>query len=97
MNKQIFTYAIMILFIIPLSCTQIKKENNMVEKTLYGKLPDGREVYQFTLKNKSGAAMKVINYGAIVTSLTAPDRNGKYEDVILGYDSLAAYIADKTF
>jgi aldose 1-epimerase len=69
----------------------------MIEKTLYGKLPDGREVYQYTLKNKSGATMKVINYGAIVTSLTAPDRSGKYDEVILGYDSLEAYIADKTF
>jgi aldose 1-epimerase len=97
MIKQIFTYAIMILFIVPLSCTQNKKENNMIEKALYGKLPDGREVYQYTLKNKSGAIMKVINYGAIVTSLTAPDRSGKYEEVILGYDSLEAYIADKTF
>ncbi len=69
----------------------------MVEKTLYGKLPDGREVYQFTLKNKAGATMKVINYGAIVTSMTVPDRSGKYEDVILGYDSLDAYIKDNTF
>jgi aldose 1-epimerase len=97
MIKQIFCFAFMILFVVPLSCTPIKKENNMVEKTLYGKLPDGREVYQYTLKNKSGATMKVISYGAIVTSLTVPDRNGKFDDVILGYDSLAAYIADRTF
>jgi aldose 1-epimerase len=97
MIKQILYFAFMILFIIPLACTPNKKENRMIEKTLYGKLPDGREVYQYTLKNKSGATMKVINYGAIVTSMTAPDRSGKYEDVILGYDSLKAYIDDKTY
>ena len=69
----------------------------MIEKTLYGKLPDGREVYQYTLMNKSGATMKVINFGAVVTSLTIPDRNGKYEDIVLGYDSLQGYINDKCY
>ncbi|MBN1398256.1 MAG: galactose mutarotase [Bacteroidetes bacterium] len=97
MKKQIFFYALMSILIIPISCTINKKDTSMIEKTLYGKLPDGREVYQFTLKNKAGATMKVINYGAIVTSMTVPDRSGKYEDVILGYDSLDAYIKDNTF
>jgi aldose 1-epimerase len=97
MIRQIFFYIFLIYSSIILSCTPNKKENNVIEKTLYGKLPDGREVYQYTLMNKSGATMKVINYGAIVTSLTTPDRNGKFEDVILGYDSLKAYIDDKTF
>jgi len=97
MIKHIFYYTFMILFIIPISCTLNKKENGMIEKTLYGKLSDGREIYQYTLTNKSGATLKVINYGAIVTSLTIPDRNGKFGDVILGYDSLQAYVDDKCF
>ncbi len=74
------------------SFTAIKKDNAIIEKTLFGKLPDGREVYQYTLANKSGAILKVLNFGATVTSLTMPDRNGKYEDVVLGYDSLKGYI-----
>jgi aldose 1-epimerase len=74
------------------SSTSIKKDNAIIEKTLFGKLPDGREVYQYTLANKSGAILKVLNFGAEVTSLTVPDRNGKYEDVVLGYDSLQGYI-----
>ena len=74
------------------SFTAIKKDNAIIEKTLFGKLPDGREVYQYTLANKSGAILKVLNFGAVVTSLTMPDRNGKYEDVVLGYDSLKGYI-----
>jgi aldose 1-epimerase len=69
----------------------------VIEKTLYGKLPDGREVNQYILKNTSGATMKVISFGAIVTSLTVPDRNGKYEDIVLGYDSLQGYINDKSY
>jgi aldose 1-epimerase len=69
----------------------------VIEKTLYGKLPDGHEVYQYTLMNKSGATMKVINFGAAVTSLTVPDRNGKYEDIVFGYDSLQGYMTDKCY
>ncbi len=79
------------------SYSSFEKDNAVIEKTFYGKLPDGRNVYQYTLTNKSGASMKVINFGAIVTSLTAPDRNGKYEDIVLGYDSLKGYIDDKTY
>ena len=74
------------------SFTAIKKDNAIIEKTLFGKLSDGREVYQYNLANKSGAILKVLNFGAVVTSLTMPDRNGKYEDVVLGYDSLQGYI-----
>jgi aldose 1-epimerase len=91
MIRQIFFYVFLIYFSILLSCTSNKKENSVIEKTLYGKLPDGREVYQYTLINKSGATMKIINFGAVVTSLTVPDRKGKLEDVVTGYDSLQGY------
>jgi aldose 1-epimerase len=73
------------------------KEIAVNEKTLFGTLPDGREVYQYKLVNKSGATLKVINFGAIVTSLTVPDRNGKLEDIVLGYDSLQGYINNTNY
>jgi aldose 1-epimerase len=63
----------------------------------FGKLPDGRLVTQYTLTNRSGAVVKIINYGASITGLTVPDRNGKLEDVILGYDSLQGYVDDKSY
>ena len=97
MRTRTFITIIFVSVIVFYSFSQIKKERTVIEKTLYGKLSDGREVFQYTLTNKPGAVMKVINFGAIVTSLTAPDRNGKYEDVVLGYDSLPGYINDKTY
>ena len=97
MMRQVLFYAFLIYSLILLSCTPNKKENSVIKKTLYGKLPDGREVYQYTLMNKSGTTMKVINFGAVVTSLTVPDRNGKYEDIVLGYDSLQDYIDGKSY
>lgn len=46
----------------------------------------------FTLKNPAGMEVRVTNYGGIVTSLKVPDREGKFDDVVLGYDSLAGYL-----
>ncbi|PKL83489.1 MAG: galactose-1-epimerase [Ignavibacteriae bacterium HGW-Ignavibacteriae-3] len=69
----------------------------MVEKKLFGKLAGGEEVYEYKLKNSAGAEVKIINYGATVVSLMMPDRNGKIEDVVLGYDSLEGYVNDKSY
>jgi aldose 1-epimerase len=97
MIKQILFLAFLIYSSILPSFTPIKKENSVVEKTLYGKLPDGREVNQYTLMNKSGATIKIIDFGAIVTSLSVADRNGKYEDIVLGYDSLQGYLTGESY
>jgi len=97
MTKKIFFYVFLIYSSILLSYALNKNDNSVIEKTLYGKLPDGREIYQYTLLNKSGTTLKVLNFGAIVTSLTVPDRNGKYEDIVLGYDSLQDYMNGKSY
>jgi aldose 1-epimerase len=58
---------------------------------LYGTTSDGTAVYVYTLSNAKGMQAQVISYGGIVTSLTPPDRSGKYADVVLGFDDLASY------
>src|SRR5579872_3734118 len=58
---------------------------------LYGTTSDGTPVYVYTLSNTKGMQAQVISYGGIVTSLTAPDRSGKYADVVLGLNDLASY------
>jgi aldose 1-epimerase len=88
--------VITILFTV-FSCQSNKKVESMIEKKLFGKLSDGTEIYEYTLKNANGMKASIINYGAIVVSLYAPDRNGKFEDVILGYDNLDGYVGDKSF
>ncbi len=64
----------------------------MTNKKLYGKLQNGNEVYLYTLRNKLGSEVKIIEYGATIVSLKVPDRNGKIGDVVLGYDMLEDYI-----
>lgn len=59
----------------------------------FGQLPGGEKVTLYTLTNKNGVEMKVINYGAIITSLKTPDKQGVLEDIVLGFDSLSSYVA----
>ncbi len=63
-----------------------------VESLRFGQLQDGREVKQFVLRNSRGMQVILIEYGATITQLNAPDRNGKLTNVILGADSLDAYL-----
>ena len=58
----------------------------------YGRLADGREVFEHTLDNGRGLVLKAINHGGIVTSLRCPDRAGRSADVVLGFDSLDDYV-----
>lgn len=63
-----------------------------VTKKDAGKLPDGSAVDVFTLKDKQ-LEVQITNYGGTIMSIKAPDRNGKVEDVVLGFDDPQAYYA----
>src|SRR5690242_12055737 len=58
----------------------------------FGKTTDGQSVDIYTLRNTRGMEARITNYGGIVVSLTAPDRNGKFADVVLGYNDLDTYM-----
>lgn len=62
-----------------------------VTESQFGTLPDGRPVRSFTLGN-GVVTMMVIEYGAIITSLVVPDREGRHGDVVLGHDTLEGYL-----
>lgn len=57
----------------------------------FGATPDGKPVELYTLRNGKGAEASIMTYGGIVQSLKMPDRNGNYEDIVLGFDSLDGY------
>ena len=61
-------------------------------KTSYGKLADDREVDLYTCTNANGLVVKLITYGAIVTSVEVPDRDGKLDNITLGFDALDGYL-----
>lgn len=60
----------------------------------FGKMPDGAAIRIYTLTNSHGVEAKITNYGGILVSLTAPDRQGRMVDVVLGFDSLAGYLTN---
>jgi aldose 1-epimerase len=66
-------------------------------RKLFGKLAGGDDVFLCILENKSGMRAAITNYGAAVVSLHVPDRKGIVGDVVLGYDSLNAYVNDKAY
>jgi aldose 1-epimerase len=57
-----------------------------------GNMADGTPVDLYTLTNANGVEIKLSNYGGIVVSLMVPDRNGAFEDVVLGFDTLEDYV-----
>ncbi len=68
-----------------------------MKKQPFGKTSDGRDVDLYTLTNKKGMEVAITNFGGIIVALKAPDRNGKSDDVVLGYDSLDGYLTNKAF
>ncbi len=65
---------------------------NSIMKSYFGTTNEGVEADLYTLTNSNGAEVKITNYGGIVTSFKVPDKEGKFEDVVLGYDSLSGYL-----
>ncbi|WP_144980540.1 aldose epimerase family protein [Halomonas sp. C22] len=68
--------------------------NGAIQKSLFGHLPDGREVDVYRLTNSNGIELQVTNYGGIILSLKTPNMAGDFDDIALGFDSLEAYLSD---
>ncbi len=67
-----------------------------VEKLPFGRA-DGRAVDLYVLKGAGGMVAKVMTYGAILTELDAPDRNGTLDDVVLGFDRIDGYLSKEPY
>lgn len=62
-----------------------------IEKSVFGKLPDGREAACYTLKNAAGMTLAVTPYGCRILQLLVPDKAGQLGDVVLGHRTLEEY------
>jgi aldose 1-epimerase len=62
-----------------------------LERTTFGHTDDGESVELYTLQNRHGLTAKVMTYGAILTSVQAPDRHGQLDEITLGLETLADY------
>ncbi|MCM5663395.1 aldose epimerase family protein [Galbibacter mesophilus] len=70
----------------------ISSSNFQISTAKFGTLPTGEEVTKYQLTNGNGMQVDVIDYGGIITHLKVPDRDGKLEDVVLGFSNLEDYL-----
>jgi aldose 1-epimerase len=68
-----------------------------IQKEIYAQFNDDEIIYSFTLKNKRGVEVKILNFGGIITSIKTPDKSGHIENITLGHNSLQHYIDDNSY
>jgi aldose 1-epimerase len=93
------TIIVMLVFsIVTIVVSGLQAEaKSKMQKQSFGKTADGQQVDLYILTNKNGVEAAITNYGGTVVSLMVPDRNGKREDVVLGYDTLDGYATGKAY
>ncbi len=68
-----------------------------VVKTAFGRTPDGGAVDLFTVRNAAGVEARIMTYGGVLLSLRTPDRDGRFDDIVLGHESLASHLEKPSF
>lgn len=70
---------------------------NGITQAPFGTLPDGRPVSQFTLINRGGMIVKILDFGGIINEIHVPDRDGAFADVALGFETVQPYVKDSPY
>ena len=68
-----------------------------LQRESFGRTRDGQAVERYTLRGPGGFAVRIISFGATVTELLVPDRDGRPADVVLGFDELASYESNSPY
>ena len=94
--RLIWIWTIALLVFGQAGARQTKRVTGKVQTHSFGSA-DGKQVFYYTFKNKNGIEAKLTNYGATLVSLKVPDRNGKFDDIVLGYDDVNGYANGKSY
>lgn len=68
-----------------------------IDRAIFGRLPDGRDVEAYVLTSPAGVSARVLTLGGVLQSVTTPDRDGRDGDIVLGFDDVAGYLADRAY
>lgn len=63
-----------------------------IQKQKFGVMPDGREAALYTITNLHGLSASFSELGAVWVNMLVPDRDGKLDDILLGYDNMDGYL-----
>lgn len=72
--------------------TELKEASMQVQKEPFGTTPEGRDITKYFLTNNNGMTVEIIDWGATVTAINVPDKDGNTGNVVLGYDTLEGYL-----
>jgi len=68
-----------------------------IDTKIFGRLSGKEEAYLFTMQNLNGINVKITNYGGTVISILVPDKDGKLDDIVLGFDNLEGYLGQHPY
>lgn len=91
MKKSILLSTALVLLLTACNTTD-KQELALIDPSNFKTTIDDKAVDLYTLQNENGMAMQVTNFGGHVVSLWAPDKNGHFEDVVLGHNNIDEYV-----
>jgi aldose 1-epimerase len=86
-----------LLLAVPWHKAKAASRMQKINKKEFGQIADGSRIHLYILTNQNGVEAGISNYGATLVSLHVPDRNGRFADVVLGYDCLHGYVDDKAY
>jgi aldose 1-epimerase len=81
----------------PAAATDSQAPALKIDVKAFGETTDGHDVRLYSLGNVHGLKADIMTYGAIVVSLQTPDRKGRMDDIVLGYDNLQDYIKNSPY
>jgi aldose 1-epimerase len=84
--KRVQLMSLILIALTFAACNQSAKNKEMVRKEVFG-THQGKEVYLLTLTNKAGNVIRLTNWGAKITWIEVPDKNGKKDNVTFGFDA----------
>ena len=61
---------------------------------IWGATPEGEAIVLYTIRNANGCEVQLCNIGASIVSVKSPDKDGKIDDIVLGYKDAMSYFGD---
>ncbi len=108
LKRCIYGFSIITLASMNVQCKSDKKSEQAsqdattaeavtIEKSAYGTTPKGDKIDSYKLKNQKGMEVDIMTYGGIITSLKVPNKDGKSEEVVIGFNNLEQYTKDNPY
>ena len=93
-TNQMKFFLLLLLFSVLIfsSCNENIHEIKLINASAFDAEIDGKQTKLYTLKNNNGLIVQITNFGGRIVSLWTPNKNGKFDDIVLGYDSINTYL-----